>query len=258
MITLLKDLISMGFYTCGGFSQNLNRDHEITLVYHAVSDMKVQDDLYKINVHPQLFAQHLELMSKVKIAKMVLTFDDGFENFFSNAFVSILRYNIKTALFISTDFIEGKISFDHLFGKNSRLKPLTWQQLRKIADSGIEIGSHTISHKNLADINMREAHREITDSKKIIEDKIGKAVKYFAYPYGSKLSFNKRIKEAVMAAGYEKAFVNIMGFNHVDSDQYELKRIRIYNNDNMPRFRMKIAGAYSWIDLVNSLRGQKE
>lgn len=257
MITLLKDLISMGFYTCGLFSRHLNQDHELALVYHAISDMKAQDDLYRINVHPQLFVRHLEFISKAKIANLTLTFDDGFENFFSNAFGEILRYNIKTVLFISTDFIEGKISFDHLFRKNCRLKPLTWQQVREIAHSGFEIGSHAISHKNLAGIDIAAARREITDSKKIIEDKIGKAVKYFAYPFGSKLSFNTRVKEAVMAAGYEKAYVNILGFNHIGSDQYELKRIRIYNNDTMPRFKMKIAGAYSWIDMVNSLRGKK-
>jgi len=257
MITLMKDFISLGFYACSRVFQGANPDNEAVLVYHSISDMKPRDDLYKINIQTQLFARHLEFISKAKITNLILTFDDGFENFFSNAFRAILRYNIKTVLFISTDFIEGKFSFDHLFGNNCGLKPLSWQQVKEIADSGIEIGSHAISHRNLTSMDIKGAHREISESKKIIEDKIGRAVKYFAYPYGSRAAFDDRLKQMAMAAGYKKAYVNIMGFNRRDSDQYALRRIRIYADDIMPRFKMKIAGAYNWIDRINNFRKQK-
>lgn len=87
---------------------------------------------------------------------------------------------------------------------------------------------------------------------KKIEDMIGKEVKYFAYPYGSKKSFNNKIKEIVKNSGYKKAYTNIMGFNDANSDLYELRRIRIYSNDNMFRFKLKIDGAYNWVDFFNN------
>ena len=63
-------------------------------------------------------------------------------------------------------------------------------------------------------------------------------------------TFNERIKQIVKNSGYEKAYTNIMGFNSRRSDLYELRRIRIYSTDNMFRFKIKINGAYNWVDKI--------
>ena len=252
MLGLFKDIISLGYYTVSPLFNN-NYTDELVLLYHSVGYISRQDDQYKLNVAPLLFERHIEFLTHLKKQNIIVTFDDGFENIFDIVFPIISRYKIKVMLFVTVGFIDGFISFSDLFNNGITMKPLNWRQIKEFSDSGIEIGSHTLTHPNLLRIDKKKAYTEIKDSKKRIEDVIGKEVKYFAYPYGSKKSFNNSIKEIVKESGYEKAYTNIMGFNTKDTDLYELKRIRIYSNDNMLRFRFKINGAYNWVDYFCNL-----
>lgn len=255
MLQIIKDVISLFFYVVSFLCP---QNKEAVLVYHCVSVLESKGDPFKLSIHPKLFEKQMVYLAKLQKKRPVLvTFDDGFENFFSNAFSLVLRYNFRVSLFVSTDFINGNISFDHLFSGKTKLNPLTWAQLKEISDSGIEIGSHTITHPNLATLNDKELYRQIADSKKIIEERIGREVKCFAYPYGAKRTFNRRTIQIVRESGYKEAYTNIMGFNTNSADAYNLKRIRIYSNDNMFRFKMKLSGAYNWVDRIASFRDAK-
>lgn len=245
MINFLKDAISLFFYAGSYLSANKGA---VALVYHSVGRVSIWDDPYKLNIDPFLFERQMQLISLLKERQVIVTFDDGFANIFKHAIPVILRYNIKSIVFITTGFIEGKVSFASLFAQGLNLRSLTWEDLLKMADAGIEIGSHTVTHPNLAKLDSEAALKEIRHSKKIIEERIGRAVKYFAYPFGSRNSFNNKVKNLVQDSGYEMAYTNIMGFNDNASDPYELRRIRIYSNDNILRFKMKLRGAYNWVD----------
>lgn len=249
MLEFTKDIISLFFYI---FSFFLPQNRDFVLLYHSVSDMNAKNDPLRLNIQPKLFEKQMAYLSKLqKDSRVLVAFDDGFENFFSNAFFTILKYNIKSIIFVTAGFIDGEISFNRLFNGGIRLGPLTWEQLKRIADFGVEVGSHALSHRNLAALDDRELYREIADSKKIIENKIGREVKYFAYPYGARNAFNGRVIQFVRDSGYQAAYTNIMGFNTAGStDIYRLNRIRIYSNDNMFRFKMKIRGSYNWVDYV--------
>jgi len=249
MLELLKDFISFGFYAVYRLFPTI-RGQELALLYHSVCDVDYKKDHNKLNVLPSLFKDHLALLSNLKNKKVILTFDDGFSNFFNEVFPVILKSKLNAILFVTVGFIEGEINLNQIFNNKFRLKPLTWKQIREISDSGIEIGSHTLTHRNLAKLKENEARKEIMDSKKRIEDAIGKGVRYFSYPYGGRNAFNKDVKMMVKDSGYEKAFTNIMGFNNSERDSYELNRIRIYGSDNLFRFRLKINGAYNWIDFL--------
>ena len=246
MIQLLKDLISLVFYLFSFFAGAKN---QLTLVYHSVSNIDKGSDPLKLNISPELFAKQVSYLSKLsRITDIVVTFDDGFENFFHYAYPVLLRYNISSVLFITTGFIDRRISFDSLFSGVVKSSALSWEQVNKISQSGIEVGSHAVTHVNLACAPEADAIREIADSKSRIENVTGKSVRYFAYPYGDRSAFNERIKKAVKDRGYERAYTNIAGFNKQNADPYELRRIRIYNTDNMFRFKMKLRGAYNWVD----------
>lgn len=249
MIDIIKDAVSLARYPlCGLFGNN----GQTALVYHSIGDSGSHDSPYKMNIQSSHFEKQMELISRLDKPGAIATFDDGFGNFFDNAFPVILRYNIKTIVFITTDFIDGKMSFDAFFGNNVKVRPLSWRQVKEISDSGIEVGSHTLSHPDLTKLDGDAASKEISESKKKIEDMIGKKVESFAYPFGSKQSFNDRIKQIVKDSGYERAYTNIMGSNGAGKDPYELRRIRVYTGDNMFRFKMKIKGAYNWIDSINT------
>lgn len=249
MIQFLKDLIGVFFYI---FSFRIPRDKETVLVYHSVSGMYERQDPFKLNVSTELFKEQTAYISGLqKKREILLTFDDGFENFFTDAYPVLLRYNIKSILFIAVDFIDKRILLSDFCPAGAEIKSLSWEQIKEISSNGIEIGSHSLSHPDLLAIDNKLAESEIIGSKKRIEAMISKKVKYFAYPYGSKRSYDTAIKKIVKESGYEKAYSNIMGFNTKNADPYELRRIRIYSNDNMFRFKMKISGAYNWIDSLN-------
>lgn len=223
------------------------------MLYHSVQDMSgFHKDYLKINLKTALFQSQMKAISNIKSKNITVTFDDGFVNFFEIVLPIISEQHIKTILFVTSGFIDGVITFDSSFGNEFHIKPLSWKQIKEISQSGVEIGSHSITHRNLTTLDKKDAFYEIMDSKKRIEDIIGRQVRYFAYPFGGKNAFNNSIKDLVKKCGYEKAYINIMGFNNSNSDPYELRRIRIYNDDMLFNFKLKIKGVYNWIDRLNT------
>jgi peptidoglycan/xylan/chitin deacetylase (PgdA/CDA1 family) len=79
---------------------------------------------------------------------------------------------------------------------------LTWDELIEMNNNGVEIGAHTMSHPVLAEIPLEEAKYEISESKRILEQKLNTKVKMFAYPYGYIESYNDKIKNHVKETGF--------------------------------------------------------
>ena len=240
----IKDIISLFVYI---FISPFWGKKKAILVYHSMDEIKPGLDPYKMNVTPQLFERHAEYIARHRDA-YTLTFDDGFKSIFTNAFPVLKRYNIGATVFLTTDYIEGKMDFGDLFEGGINPKSLTWNEAREFSAYGIEIGSHAVTHRNIGYLGEAEANGEIAGSKRLIEERTGCRVASFSYPFGNAGSFNKLSETLIRKAGYKKAFTNIMGMDNSDSDPFKINRIRIYGTDNMFRFRMKLAGAYNWVD----------
>ncbi|MEA2021854.1 MAG: polysaccharide deacetylase family protein, partial [Candidatus Caldatribacteriota bacterium] len=126
---------------------------------------------------------------------VVITIDDGYKSTYTLAYPILKKYNFPATLFLYTDFIE----------KNNY--SLTWNEVKKMAQDNIVIGSHTLSHCNLLKCKKNENYenylarirKEIFLSKNILENKIGEKVDHFAYPYGT---YSSTIKDLVLQAGY--------------------------------------------------------
>jgi peptidoglycan/xylan/chitin deacetylase (PgdA/CDA1 family) len=84
-----------------------------------------------------------------------------------------------------------------------RLRTMSWDELRALAADGSVIGSHTVSHAHLIQLEDAELARELQESKQRVEDEVGVACQLFAYPYGE---HDGRVRAAAQAAGYERAF----------------------------------------------------
>ncbi len=121
---------------------------------------------------------------------VAITFDDGRYGQYKWAFPLLKKYNAKATFFITTSWV-GKKDF------------LTWDQIKEMSESGMEIGSHSISHPHLSALGDKDLKHELEDSKKIIEEKIGKKIDLLAYPGGD---FSQRVIEYAQAAGYKAAF----------------------------------------------------
>lgn len=142
---------------------------------------------------------------------VVLTFDDGWENQYNNAFPLLKKYHMTATFYIYTNAI-GVTHF------------LTWPEVKEMDAAGMTIASHTLSHPNLKTAPLAQIKAEVTKSKKIIEDQLGKPVVHFASPFGYT---NADIIAIVKAAGYKTARTTYKGLYHSNADLLQLRSILI-------------------------------
>ncbi|MDD5423014.1 MAG: polysaccharide deacetylase family protein [Candidatus Omnitrophica bacterium] len=251
MTTFIKDTVSFFIYL---MTLPFSRIRHAVLVYHSIDSMEPGYDPSKINVDPALFEAQMSYLSAHR-DNFSVSFDDGYENVYLNAFSVINKYRIKSVLFLTTGHIDGVVRFDRFFGGQKAPKALTWGQIKEMADAGVELGSHSVTHRIMSGLSESEAYVEAIASKKRIEEATGHAVKSFSYPFGNAGSFNEITEAALKKAGYEMAYSNIMGKADCHNGNFAIRRIRIYPTDTMFRFRMKVAGAYNWVDLLAGMRG---
>jgi peptidoglycan/xylan/chitin deacetylase (PgdA/CDA1 family) len=98
---------------------------------------------------------------------------------------------------------------------------ITWEQMRELDSVGVEIGSHSVTHPYLTRISDEQLRQELTDSKKMLEDKLGKPVTSFAYPYGE---YNTRVVEMVKQAGYLCAYTTQHLYAEPGTDLFRIPR----------------------------------
>ena len=155
------------------------------LMYHGVSDkpwgdtniftevakFKEQMDFLHNEGYQTLFISEIEEAKNYE-KPIIITFDDGYIDVYQNAYPIMKQYNIKSTIFIITNYLDGPY--------------MTKDMVREVSDSNlVEIGSHTKNHKNLSTLNDNELQEEIVTSKQEIEEIINKTIKSFSYPYGS-------------------------------------------------------------------------
>ena len=173
----------------------------------------------------------VDLRGKIPFTEraVALTFDDGFRDNYEKGFSLLIRHGKAAALFVVVNWV-GQNGF------------LNWREIRELAQSGMTIGSHSLTHRWLPDIkNENEMEAEICDSKKRIEDEIGKEVCYFCYPVGG---VDARIAEQVRRAGYRAAWVaGGRPSTVIREPSLCFRRIKITPSDsNLTRFLLKAYG----------------
>ena len=102
---------------------------------------------------------------------LLITFDDGHKSDIEIVLPLLLERNATASFFIVPDFI-GEKGF------------LNWNDVKKLSNAGMDIGSHSLSHKDFRTIDNNQVFSDLVESKKILEDKIGKSVVSFSFPYG--------------------------------------------------------------------------
>jgi len=244
---ILRDAISWVIYVLVFFHK---RNGTVVLLYHSVGYIAEASDPNKLNILPEEFERHLKLISQYK-GKIEITFDDGYGNNFDYAFPLLKKYNLNASIFVVTGYIDGSCD-STIFGfKNNHIPALSWQEIRIMDGQGIKIGSHSMSKAILSKSPEDKLRTEISGSKKLIEEMLGHEIDSFAYPYGGHGSFNKLTQECLRKYGYRYGYANIMGINKLNSqNNFALKRIRIYGTDGPLKLKMKIKGAYDWVDFI--------
>jgi peptidoglycan/xylan/chitin deacetylase (PgdA/CDA1 family) len=197
-----------------------------------------------ISTAPAVFRQQMTLLSEagyrvVSLGELIgilnskkpstekliaLTFDDGFQNFYDEALPVLVQYHFKATVFLVTDFCGRTNDWAGNPSDLPRSKILTWNQISELSNWGIEFGAHTRTHPDLTLITASNAADEICESKSIIEEKLGKEISTFAYPYGKFHSHTRNIAEKTFKA----ACSTNLGKVRRTSDFFSLERIDAY------------------------------
>jgi len=113
---------------------------------------------------------------------VVITFDDGYRDLFEYAFPLLVKYQVPAVV-----FLVAERNIDSWVNREDKgpLKLLSWSQAKVMSDAGIVFGSHSLTHVQLTRCNNARLQAEVVDSKKIIEDHMGREVKHFCYPFGN-------------------------------------------------------------------------
>jgi peptidoglycan/xylan/chitin deacetylase (PgdA/CDA1 family) len=120
-----------------------------------------------------------------------ITFDDGYEDNHRVVLPLLRRLGLKATFFVCSGFIDGRASIAGRWGFYQGLRPMTWAQVRELADAGMEIGAHTDTHPLLARLPVDQQEREMLHSKERIEREVGRPVVSFAVPYGSRGTYSR-------------------------------------------------------------------
>lgn len=203
------------------------------LMYHHIRDYDNQEDKIGMNlsVSPQKFISELNFLkdqgfTTIKFEDLannylpdkpiILTFDDGYQNFYDNAFPALIERGQTGVVFVISGFLD---------------KPgyLSTQNTRALSQEGIEIGSHTINHPDLSTANQQKATKEISQSKQTLESLIGKKIISFCYPSGK---YTDETINLLKEYGYQFATTTKPGVSKFNSP-FILQRIRINPDTNI-------------------------
>jgi peptidoglycan/xylan/chitin deacetylase (PgdA/CDA1 family) len=208
------------------------------LTYHRIVDnpsselditpkqLKAQFKFFKKNgYHPITAAQFVEYQQNPELfpeKPLVLTFDDGPKNHYSKAFRLLKRFRWKGTFFVYT----------HVVAEKSDTQ-ITWKELKKMANAGMDIQSHTLSHPFLTKMSasggmdyLEWLKQELEGSKNLLQEKLERPVFLLAYPYGW---YNNFVEKLAFQAGYQGVFTVNYGINRPDPVERRFSRFVIDN-----------------------------
>ncbi len=185
--------------------------------YHSITQTELFDALYygkALPAHPT-----------------ILSFDDGYEDVYTDALPALLAHHYRGVFYIITGMIGGRY--------------MTWQQVRKLAQDGMQIGSHTIHHVNVGQPPAwTSTQAELLLSKQTLETKLGQPVQFFCYPSGEPFHHDSVYEQQIVLSdlfndGYVGATLDPFSIDSAIQDAqipYQLPRIRVSGGESLDSF----------------------
>lgn len=239
------------------------------LMYHSISADAEQKrhPYFWTATTPAIFAEHMRLLHEQNYLTVsleeavqrldapghssdkpvVLTFDDGYLDFYTDAFPVLSKYGFGATVFLPTAYIGDTT---RRFKGNDCL---TWGQIRELQTAGIRFGSHTVTHPQLTTLKTQAIRDELRDSKETIEDKLGCPVTSFAYPFAlpeGGHAFTHRLRTMLEEAGYQAGVSTRIGTADRTDDKFFARRLPVNSGDDSRFFAAKLVGAYDWLQTL--------
>ena len=253
----------------------LHRKHVTILCYHSVSRRSEPhpSDVDSLHLKEQSFLRHLDYLqshhtiislrefvrartqsSPLPPGAVVLTFEDGFRNFYTVVAPILLARGIPATCFIITspDFTKEVSKSDKNWDLADDDCFLSWDEIRELSSHGIEFGSHTSTHVPLSCVSLGEARVELNDSLDALIKNVGGSAVALSYPHGDTSESINLLAEAV---GYSCGLTTALGPNDAECDLFALRRTVIPADDDVPSFAARVSGlTWRWDQLRNLVK----
>lgn len=162
-----------------------------------------------------------------------LTFDDGYEDFLQNAVPVLERFGFSATVFVVAGMLGEENNWEFRGDPRPQMKLLGAEDLREVSARGMEVGSHTMTHPKLLGLEPEVLEEEVSGSRQVLSEVLGKSVDGFSYPYGF---IDDASVQAVRRAHYAYACAVVV---RIERSIYDLPRITV-TEDNLLRFEAKL------------------
>ena len=238
-----------------------HRGEVMILCYHGVSggETPVPGDTFGLHVRKSRFVAQLEWLTKryevVSLRRVLdaldgrgalpkyalaLTFDDGFRNFLTVAAPLLRDRKLEASQFVVTDWVNRRngAPVPAQWTPSDEELSLSWDEVASIHDARFEVGSHTCSHRSLAEIPAGDMDRELRESLAQVR-RVASPPVALAYPKGS---YNDQVAERARELGYSCGLTTDGGFNSLQQDRFRLRRTLVGDHDDEATFAARLSG----------------
>lgn len=227
----------------------------ILLYHHVVADAEGSDlapfiinesdfiwqlDLLKNLGYSTITLQELSTISDLE-KKIVITFDDCPKNLIQYALPHLEKRQMKAVFFAAFSHLGGHNAWNVKKGK-TKMELMSKAEVKKLADSGHEVGAHSMTHPHLHTCTLEEVDYEIGESKRELEQLLNQSIESFAYPYGH---YPTNYNQIMPQYGYKWAVSMYSRAKTVLEDPYCIRRTVIESGENPLSFGRKLSSKYN-------------
>ncbi|GAB2961437.1 hypothetical protein GCM10027048_31890 [Hymenobacter coalescens] len=166
---------------------------------------------------------------------VVLTFDDGCERFYDITFPILESFGFPSAIYPVANYLGRRATWGNVMTRELRI--LSKSQLIELAGLRVEIGAHTMDHVKLTSVSKNDATAQVLESKKMLEQLIGREIRSFAYPHGA---YTRETIDIVKEAGFSNALTCVARAAGAAESMFEIPRKYITYYDDLKAFKQKL------------------
>ncbi|GJG86438.1 polysaccharide deacetylase [Gemmatimonadetes bacterium T265] len=163
---------------------------------------------------------------------VVITFDDGFHDCMQYAAEVLERHAFPATFFLVAGLVGGTSRW-LVPERGLELRMGDWARARELLAAGFDCGSHSLTHPRLAALGADACRRELAESRRVLEDGLGREVRHLAYPYGS---YDARVRDTAAEVGYRTACTVEPGPSTADDDLLALRRVPVNGAESLLAF----------------------
>jgi peptidoglycan/xylan/chitin deacetylase (PgdA/CDA1 family) len=227
----------------------------VVLYYHGIRReeqmrfARQMDDLLRFRVP---IALNEKFKPEAGIHYVAVTFDDGFISTFRNAVPEMERRKIPSTVFISAGCLGRSLPWSEIDGKMPD-RIINYDELKSFKSDLVTIGSHGVTHASILSLDDIHARKEIAESRYLLENITGKAVRLLSFPAGD---YSSREVMYARQEGYESIFTIEPRLAFEKGHEFIIGRFHADPTDWRLEFILKIHGYYSWLCWAYRLKGK--